>query len=156
MSQSSPESIKYSAQSILWIYGDSTEANLANLSQITTWWTGLDGKNVKKRYITTIQIYLNCSIFELDSIGEFSLIRKWQPIHEDIIEFKIQNPQIIQDNLSFNGETTEKIAYLDFDPTQNQLVVNLAGVYKIENPYTEPKKVYSTSPRKYVFTLQEI
>jgi hypothetical protein len=152
MSEILPQPIQYSEPSILWIYGDSTKANLANLSKITTWWTSLHGKNVKMRCITVIQI--DCSIEELDSMGELDLIRKWQPIQEDIIEFKIQNPQILQDYLSFNGERIEKIAYLDFDPTQNQLVVNLAGSFKTENPYTEPKKVYCKSPRKYVFTLQ--
>ena len=147
MSQISPQAIQYSPQVIRWIYGDNTANNLANLDQIAKWWTNLHEKTVKIRSITGIQ--------EINSMGA------WQPFQEDPIEIcEIQNPQISDDVMTFNGHSKidriEKIEYLDFDPIQNQLVVNLVGYFKTENPYTEPKKVYCKSHIKYLFTLPKV
>ncbi|MBD2441092.1 hypothetical protein [Nostoc sp. FACHB-110] len=144
MSQASPEPIQ-SYAIIRWIYGNNEPTNLENLSQITQWWTNLHGKSVK----------INCIIGREQERSTGG----WKLIEEDTIEIpEIQNPQITDDVLTFNGSSKisriEKIDYLDFYPNLNQLVVNLTLI-KItqQNPDIQPP-VEFVPDKQYVFTLQ--
>jgi hypothetical protein len=144
MTQQSIQTIQYSDQSIRWCYGDNTRANQANLSQITKWWMSLHGKSVELRSITGIK---------KDSQGN------WQPIQQNIEIFQIQNPQIVDNNLIFDGfskmSSIETVA-LDFDPDENQFVVHLPATQITENPYTQPKTVLRENHKKYIFTLSQV
>lgn len=144
MSQTSPEPSQ-SYAIIRWIYGNNKPTNLDNLSQITQWWTSLHGKSVKIRCIIGRE--------QERSTGG------WKLIEEDPIEItEIQNPQITDDVLTFNASSKirriEKIDYLDFDPIQNELVVNLTWI-KItqQNPDIQPQVEFFPN-KQYVFTLQ--
>lgn len=144
MSQASPDPSQ-SYAIIRWIYGNNEPTNLDNLSQITQWWTSLHSKSVKIRCIIGRE--------QERSTGG------WKLIEEDPIEIpEIQNPQITDNVLIFNGSSKksriEKIDYLDFDPIQNQLVVNLRRIQRTQqNPDIQPQ-IDFVQDKQYVFTLQ--
>ncbi|KHG42082.1 MAG: hypothetical protein HEQ20_07610 [Aphanizomenon flos-aquae KM1D3_PB] len=122
MSQTSPEPIHYSSEAIRWCYGENTPSNQDNFFQITKWWTSLHGKRIKMRSITGTERY---------RVGERWL---WKPIQEDPIqEFEIQNPQIDNEFLSFDGSSIEepiKVQCVDFDMGQNQLIAEVNSAIK--------------------------
>jgi hypothetical protein len=145
MPQSLSDPIKYSDKTIHWNYGDNTPNNLANLEKITKWWTSLDGKSVTIRCITGGQ--------KDKSTGEWKLIEE-KPIET----IEIQNPQLTDDVLIFNGSSKisriDKIDYLVFDPIQNQLVVNLRWIQITQQNPDIQHQVGFVQDKQYVFTLQ--
>ncbi|MBD2731938.1 hypothetical protein H6G96_38180 [Nostoc sp. FACHB-892] len=151
MTQTSVEEIHYSPQNIRWFYGNNKSPNSDKLRQITELLPSWHGKNVEMRSITKI-IYNEEIEREPDSVAP------WQPIQEDPIEiFQIQNLQILDNDLTFNGFSridSIEIKALDFDPNKNQLVVYLPDTKITENFHTPPKTRLSENSIRYVFTLK--
>lgn len=110
-------SISYSPQAFRWYPGNNNPKNQQKLTQITNWWTGLNGKNICQHHITGIELN--------KSSGE------WKAIQQNTAQFTIHNPQLnytdSQACVSFtdgknNPRKIEAIC-IDFDPQQQFIII---------------------------------
>ena len=101
-------SIAYSIQAFRWYSGNNNPINQQKLTDITNWWTGLNGKNIHQHHVTGIELNKNS--------GE------WKAIQQNTVQFIICNPQLkyiaSQAHVCFTNDCSRQIEAIciDFDP----------------------------------------
>ena len=109
-------SISYSNQAFRWYPGNNHPINQQKLTQITNWWTGLNGKSIHQHHVTEIELNKKS--------GE------WKAIQQNTVEFTICNPQLkykaSQAHVCFtdgNYSRQIEVICIDFDPQQKFIVI---------------------------------
>ncbi len=107
----------YSSSAFRWYHGNKTNENQNKLTQIINWWKQLDSQNIQYYHATGIE--------QKNDTGE------WSAIQGDVLQFTIQNPQLVNHPESAiitftkqgsSNQTIEAIC-IDFDPQKEFVIV---------------------------------